>query len=305
MSTASDIRSLVDMKRASRILSGIFKVTNPDKGHDLQHALNVCRNAERALLSKDYKIQEWQREAVLLASLIHDVDDLTFSKGEAGFWRDIFLHEYFESPSERRIHPELCSVISRMIELVSSSENGDVRDTDGEGRELPEWYFIVRYANRLEASGFVGIRRAVLHGRRSARLLHDSVTERVFNDGEIDKVASLARCQRYAKNLETKLASRTTIDHFYDKILHLNVPSWMENPYLHSEMEMRNKIVRRWIVHYWNHFEHEYDKYSIDDSCLEPAFLERLPDKRSERKLREIPLEQIEPFHQIMESTSE
>lgn len=182
--------------------------------HGADHAFKVLHHGRRAI--SDFKLNDEETICVLLACLLHDIDDRKYTpskdyKGARMIMEDIgFLATYGQKLADFVIH---------LISLVSCSKNGNDINTDH-----PTWYYIPRDADRLEALGYVGIQRAYdTTNQRNARV---SVQTPYFTDEtvrcrsieELSKYATPDRLIEYMKTGE----SNSLVDHFYDKILHIH-----------------------------------------------------------------------------------
>jgi uncharacterized protein len=169
------------------------------KSHDYNHFIKVFDNARDAL--RHEKVGQRQRRAILLAALLHDVDD-----------KKLFPNNRNNENARRIMHgdqPEFIEIVIRMINLVSSSANGDSMVED-------ELALIPRYADRIEALGLIGIQRCYLFTKTIGNPIITDRTPRVRTIEQLWKVASEERYRSY------KGKSESFIDHFYDKLLRLS-----------------------------------------------------------------------------------
>lgn len=207
-----------------------------DSAHDLDHFRNVREHAQRAVT--ETQLEEWQKEAIIHAAFLHDLDDKKLTKGmlPLGYdsWVDFVLNR-FSIPH--------ADAIKKMIDLVSSSKWGDRRDDDS-----PDWYYLPRYCDRLEAIGVEGVRRVLDYSISLNRPYHNEETERVENEEQLRGVATKERYEEYTTGRRT---SATALDHFYDKLLHTTLPDWMHNTYLAEQFAIRQEETREWVYQYW------------------------------------------------------
>lgn len=142
--------------------------------------------------------------AVKLAALLHDADD-----------RKYFAHNDFENARAimRVVCPDLESLVIQMIGYVSSSKNGDTIPDECRDRE---WMLYPRWADRLEAIGWVGVVRAWEYTLETKRPLFTNETPKAKNVAELMEIASEERYRAYSGK------SASMIDHYYDKLLRLN-----------------------------------------------------------------------------------
>ena len=122
-------------------LYDFFAVHKIDKSHGMKHALDVCKNAMQAV-ENDIQVTDGQRTIILLASLLHDIDDKKYFK----------TVNYANARSIlAKLDNQDVETIIELIDLVSCSTNKD--------SEAELWKLIPRYADRLESIGEIGILR--------------------------------------------------------------------------------------------------------------------------------------------------
>lgn len=238
-------------KASIPILKDIFERTQPDDGHGLEHALTVLNHGKEALKVVRMNMGKKRAREILIACLIHDVGDSKFSKEPVGYWERYCLRKLFEETSVLDYIKEhkgydysiMVDNVLQMINLVSCSKWGDKRDG-----HLPSYWYIPRYADRLEAVGPIGVERAVIYAQRLKRPLHNDSTPRAYSQKGLNDIATPLRYEEYTTG---KRKSLTTLDHFYDKCLHIDVPEWMDNSYLSEQMERRKIYMIGWIIGYW------------------------------------------------------
>ena len=215
-----------------------------DKGHGLCHALKVAKHAERMIKitpSFEKKLKEEYSslfpEYIIIAALLHDVDDRKFFplnknyENANGIITAVFTGIRHVNNLQNARH-----LILDMIKLVSFSENKTYVLCK---KSTTPAMLIPRYADRLEALGKIGIKRAYIYGKHVGRKLILPSTPL-----GIDPLlyATTERRDRYYK---TK-TSESFIDHFYDKILHLrNVD--IENKYLREKMAKKHAYTIRFL----------------------------------------------------------
>lgn len=222
------------------ITDSVMPITKPDEAHDLQHHLSVYHHTVNAVNSTE--LEEWQRTAILTAALLHDLDDRKITKGKTppNHWAKLCIDTVFEED----LSEEFIKCVLDIIDYVSCSKWGDTYDKD-----LPKWMYIVRYCDRLEAIGQIGIERCIAYAKCLNRPMHNDNTIRVRNEDELWELA--ATNQRYEVYCAGITNSATTIDHLYDKCLHLNLPEWMNNEYLRQEFINREQYMINYVLNYW------------------------------------------------------
>ena len=130
------------------------KFEGDSSGHDVHHSIRVYRNALK--LAKDYRCDE---ELIMMAALLHDVDDFK-----------LFKTSNYENA--RKILAQ-CNIeesrIEAVIEIISTvSFKGTNTKTPStiEGK-------IVQDADRLDAIGAIGIARAFAYGGSRGNTMYD------------------------------------------------------------------------------------------------------------------------------------
>lgn len=201
-------------------LRDILERNNVSPCHGIVHAKQVMAHAQLALDAINYGITDEQKEAVLLAALLHDADDSKF-----------FAHEHNENLRAVLADKpeEFVEQVVQMVNWVSSSKNGDTIPDQAIGKD---WMLIPRYADRLEAIGMIGVERCFTYTTNKSRPLYTEQTPRPRTEEELWEIASEERYQSYSGS------SVSMIDHFYDKLLRLAVYP-IRNPYFDSECKKR------------------------------------------------------------------
>lgn|SRR3990167_1127434 len=186
---------------AKREIKKLFSSVNEGDVHGYQHAICVYNHGLKALHEIKYfwHLSINKYIAVLLACLLHDVDD-----------EKIFGPEHKDLPNARRILSDmqfsLTNEVLEMIDYVSFSKNG-IRDVyvvkrginmnnstndfrrQSRIHQIPKWKLIPRDADRLEALGCIGVARCIAFGVQIKRPLYDNDTPRLANDWEYTKLA--------------------------------------------------------------------------------------------------------------------
>lgn len=167
------------------------KFRGEGSGHDWEHIRRVwqaARHLARTQSTADPLVTE-------LAALLHDVADWKFHNGdlEAGprAARAWLL--------ELGLPPEVIGRVEQVIREVSFKGKGVPTPVSSSEAAC------VQDADRLDAIGAIGIARAFAYGGHQGRPLHDSATPP-------EDHADFAAYQR---------AHSGTINHFYEKLLHL------------------------------------------------------------------------------------
>ena len=143
------------IEEAMKYIEGMFQ-DNAD-GHDAAHSLRVYRNALH--LADCYP--DCDKRIVLLAALLHDVDDHKLFDTENNANARRFLETQDLSTEEIE---QICSIINN----VSFSKNRGNSPESIEGK-------IVQDADRLDALGAIGIARTFAYGGKNGRPLEESL----------------------------------------------------------------------------------------------------------------------------------
>lgn len=156
-------------------------------GHGYDHIDRVYRNAEEIL-----KGEEADRFVVLVAALLHDVDDRKL------FPENRNLENARSFLQKEGVDIVAANAILQAIETVSFKGKDTITPATIEGK-------IVQDADRLDAIGAIGIARAFAFGGNRNRKLYD------------ERLA-------YRENLSAEeyfKGDTSTIAHFYEKLLRL------------------------------------------------------------------------------------
>lgn len=194
-----------------------------DLGHSLDHVLRVEQACIQAL--KEYlpnaTAQEIPKDVELrvrLAAILHEVGDFKFNTGFNN--RDELLQ--FNLKEILQGYPNQKAVIEDiilMIDYCSASKWGD-RIPQGSAT----YQLIVRWADRLEATGIVGLIRTLsfAYSKRFdnppypfARLQDDYPTS-------IEELKTVCPKERFDAYSTGQKKSLSALDHFYDKIIHIS-----------------------------------------------------------------------------------
>jgi uncharacterized protein len=213
---------------------------NVCSSHGLQHSQNVMNNAKQAL-KVETKLTQSQRQAVLLAALLHDADDHKFFPNNRNYENARFVL--------RNKSSDFVDLVIEMISLVSCSQNGDSL--------IPEEYKLIpRYADRLEALGLTGIKRSFVYSKTIGLPLILKETPRPHSMSELTNIANYERFANYNGK------SKSMIDHYYDKLLHLgNV--MIHNTWIIENIQKQMEIMRIFVLEFCHRNNH------LDDFVLD------------------------------------
>ena len=223
-------------------LQKLFEEHNVSKDHDISHALLVMNNCKNAILESKEKHSEENIRNMLLASILHDADD----------------HKLFATKNNENLRKimkdtgyskDTITKVVEMVELVSSSKNGDKLP-----KSKKDYYKVIpRYSDRLEAIGIIGVARTFSYTIHKNQPLFRFDTARPTTLEEIDMVATIERYNSY------KGSSKSMIDHFYDKLIRVcDFP--ISNPFFDRITKERKNKLLDFILLFGNQ-----GKISIDD----------------------------------------
>ncbi len=212
---------------------------NVCSSHGLQHAQNVMITAKNAL-KFETNLTQIQRQAVVLASLLHDADDHKFFPNNRNYENARFIL--------RNKSCDFVELVIEMISLVSCSTNGN--------STIPEEYKLIpRYADRLEAIGITGIKRAFVYSKTIGLplILFESCRPKCLQ--ELNIIANYERFANY------KGKSKSMIDHFYDKLLHIGNVT-IHNNWLIENCKKQNEIMKQFVLEFCQ--SDESDNFVLD-----------------------------------------
>ena len=200
-------------------LNILLKNNNVCPSHGINHSISVMINATKSINMDNntitigitdkntiFKLTNDEIKSIQLAALLHDADDKKFFPNNNNYEN---LRYILEGESE-----DLINQVVTMVDLVSSSKNGDRIPDYIVGKE---WMLIPRYADRLEAIGIIGIERCFQYGKTTNNHLHVSTTPRPTSINEIWTYASEERYKKYSGT------SDSMMDHYFDKLLRVTL----------------------------------------------------------------------------------
>lgn len=209
-------------------------------GHDMDHFLSVAVHAYRAIKCHPETLSVYQKELILIASLLHDADDSKiFPNNKDNENSKVILSILYPNEGQSR------DTIIKLINLVSCSKN----HTDP--TNLPSWYYIPRDSDRLEAMGIVGAYRC--HEYSVARGDPVSTEDTWVATCELMLDHAMRLDDRFNNYTAGKKKSPSIIDHYYDKLLHIGKKKHLKsrNPYILIEANIRTLWMREYIKGCW------------------------------------------------------
>lgn len=212
---------------AYTILADFLKTSKVDKCHGIDHAWKVYEHACIAIQLENLSPSE--RAAIVLAALLHDADDRKFFPKSVDFQNARSIC--------RDVAPELEILVIRMISRVSCSKNGNRSDPT-------PWLLIPRWCDRIEALGEMGIWRCYVYSMENQRPMMVPEDRLPTSREHLKELANPERFEIYLKSKGT--CSASFIGHFYDKLLHLAVPTG--NRYLDEKLAEGHEVLVQFLL---------------------------------------------------------
>ena len=190
----------------------LFNNSNICQSHNINHVLRVKNHVSRAFECIDNNQYSMKmRDLAECAAILHDADDKKFYMIGDKFpnkfknAQEIMLNANYDQDD--------IDLVIKMISYVSSSENGDNVPPDAQKNE---YLLYPRFADRLEAGGFEGVKRCYQYTLSINRPLFTSDSLKPHSIYDVWIIATQERYNNYKGN------SASMIDHYYDKLLRLN-----------------------------------------------------------------------------------
>jgi hypothetical protein len=227
----------MDSETYSTLLDYVAKIMpNVGSHHGVEHAAAVA-DAVRNAGGSDIEIA---------AAVLHDVDDRKFfpqnpdRQGDSNF------------ANARAILSTIPSLAEHADEIVAIV--ADVSTYRGDSNRPVSEANLVRQCDQLEAIGLIGIRRCYafkLH-RGDAEPMHHDGTPRCY---AAEDALALATPERLATYKRVGW-STSFIDHFYDKLLHIDLVS-SANPWIARMAADRQALLANFVAGYWQAVEED------------------------------------------------
>lgn len=176
------------IRKTASYIEKTFK--NSHSGHDWWHMWRVWQNAK--LIGKTEKVDMF---IVEMGALLHDISDWKFNSkkdSESGLQARKWLEQF--NLDEKTIN-HICDIVAH-VSFKGVGVTPEMKTLEGK---------VVRDADRLDALGAIGIARAFAYGGSVNRLMYDPNR----------------KPQEYKSQQEYMSNSADTINHFYEKLLHL------------------------------------------------------------------------------------
>jgi uncharacterized protein len=211
------------VEHAAQLLDRHCRRAGIDQSHGLTHALAVLVHTDQALAAADAPLPAERAAAVRLAALLHDADDRKYFPETASTYANAAA-----IMAEAGAAQPVVDDAVRMISHVSCSANGNA--VPPEAVDAPELLW-PRWADRLEATGEIGVVRCYMYDAKSGRPL---ATEQTPRPATADEAFALATEERFAEYQRSGGGSASMMDHYYDKLLQVArpSPSAVRNAYL-------------------------------------------------------------------------
>lgn len=202
--------------------------------HGCAHLSRVLAHSSLAI--NGLGLTEDQNFVVITAALLHDADDYKIFPNSTSKLENahmIMTQARFPERLHKLVRDSIllvsCSTqdaIEQWLEYEAYKANEEKGHTEPEVVAFEKWQLIPRDADRLDAIGKVGVKRCLDFSSSKLELCVDSTplpTTREKLLMEIDP----SRFENYMRGVK----SESTLDHFFDKLLHLDCAD-SENKYL-------------------------------------------------------------------------
>jgi uncharacterized protein len=232
----------MDTERCMTLVKNHLEANNVPSSHGIRHALMVWFNTSEAI-SKSYITDPNVIDGLKLAAFTHDCDDHKYFK--PGKAKNLIDHPE-DVPGDK--FPNALNIVNTTLDTYSGDvDNKEVirfyvnltlpqiaasNSGNNENKRYP-YSLIPRWADRLEAIGHIGIVRCWEYSLEINRPLYDKQTPRCTTEKEVRAAATEERWINY----QVLKKSRTMMDHYYDKLLHIIKPfedGTITNIYLRS-----------------------------------------------------------------------
>ena len=212
---------------------------NADIAHNFKHITIVASEVEKALRSKRYDfLAAWQKNALIAGALLHEVDDEKLKITLPNVPKEEKLPNAFALLEEYSRTEQFRSLALEVISLVSTRKNHNTKVPSNE-----KWKLLVRGADRGQALGKVGIARCYAYTVADKQPFYTSATPRCQTREELWKVATPERFASYHG------ISASMIEHYIDKLLHINVVS-SDDDYFKEKAQEGHEIMVEFVLEF-------------------------------------------------------
>lgn len=211
----------MEVQKATQLLNQLCLEHQVDSTHGIDHAKRVLQHVNQAIDASARKLTTNRVLALQLAALLHDADDRKYFKPNGNF-----LYPNALAIAETTgVNQEIISDMIEMISWVSCSKNGNM--IPEKAKTEPELLW-PRYADRLEATGEIGVARCYLYAKEKNDPMFTEKTPQPSSTKEVLGYATAERFQNYMSVGK----SPSMLDHIYDKLIHIVDFHNVTNPYL-------------------------------------------------------------------------
>lgn len=217
-------------------IDNLCKNNNVDKSHGLEHAIQVKNNGINTLRCWNSKYKapnEKESFCVLLACLLHDVDDSKYFTTSIDLENaKNILHGY------GKLDQKSIDLVLLCISLVSASKN-----RDNVQNIYPRWVYIPRMCDRIEATGICGVERCLEYTLSKNMPLYVAEDPRPKTIEEVDEF--------YNEYLTYVGKCRSMIHCYLVRLAHISEKnSAFKNNYIDERLRMGRNYILRIIFKY-------------------------------------------------------
>lgn len=238
------------------IYDEIKKLIGENTGHGMLHIAMVSQNVQ-AMINANGNLNNDQTMIIILAALLHDVDD----------------HKFFENTSnaenilKKSIFSDFATQVLFCVDCVSYSNNQNNYpeivpsefDEFGFNREYFQqtgkfdikdlWILYPRFADRLEA---IDLHRALEFGQSRNRPDYNEDTPKIFSLDDFEKIDFNRLEEEYIlRSCRSHPDRNSSMDHVYEKCMNLYKME-THNSWCESEKMLRHKKMMDDIVYFWS-----------------------------------------------------
>lgn len=222
------------VKKVLECVEHFYQVHSEIKeSHGIRHVIAVYEHTRKAVRVHAPPLSSKQSMQVLLAALLHDVDDHKYFPTHSAYENAI---QIMSNAASSLLEAQSQDLVVQMISYVSCSKN---RNSVPKVVSVKDayWMLIPRWADRLEAVGRVGVLRCYQYNRESGQPLVSENTPRPQTLQQVWDFVTPERFQAYDGS------STDMISHYYDKLLHVARPPPLivRNSYLEKMAEASSK----------------------------------------------------------------
>jgi hypothetical protein len=234
----------------------VEKIIGGNAGHGMLHIAMVSQNAQN-MIDANGNLNDTQKMIIILASLLHDVDD----------------HKFFENTSnaenilKRSFFSDLTTLVLFCVDCVSYSSNQNNYpksvppefDQFGFNREYFKqtgkfdtkdlWILYPRFADRLEA---IDLHRTLEFGQSRNRPDFNQNTPKISCLDDFEKIDFAKLEEEYIhRNCRAHPDYDSSMDHVYEKCMNLYKME-THNSWCECEKMLRHKKMMDDIVYFWS-----------------------------------------------------